>query len=284
MFTILDGSAIAYRVWYTKPMSSARQANSTDEELVDNFGGLFARLFLNQLFAIQKKINRMRPEFNLLIMCWDIKGSKLNRKRIYPEYCANRSSRNISKASIYPLLNALRDTLGRVHKRYGIVNAEFEADDLIAVFTRIASEANIKSCIVTRDSDLFQLVDENVMIYNPFDDEIYSHDNHPFPVLPDEYPLYKACCGDKADNWPGVVGIGPKSFDRFLHSDQFQKHKYTVDLGLRLVTIPLQGLDLTPAYKLIFTALEDETKPDWDCFLNTFDIDRDLAEETYNLP
>jgi DNA polymerase-1 len=76
--------------------------------------------------------------------------------------------------------------------------------------------------IITGDRDLLQLVDSRVIVSLPgkrlSDASDYTEETvvETMGVRPDQVVDYKALCGDKSDNIPGVYGIGKKSAETLL--------------------------------------------------------------------
>ena len=90
----------------------------------------------------------------------------------------------------------------------------YEADDLIATYTRRAREAGMRVTIVSSDKDLMQLVeDHQVMLLDHFKNREIGADGvrEKFGVGPDKVIDVQALAGDSSDNVPGVPGIGVKT-------------------------------------------------------------------------
>src|SRR5690606_3332290 len=88
---------------------------------------------------------------------------KTFRNDIYPEYKANRDA---PPEDLIPQFPLVRDAT----RAFGIHAIEldgYEADDLIASYARIATEAGRSVTIVSSDKDLMQLIDENVRMLDP---------------------------------------------------------------------------------------------------------------------
>lgn len=91
--------------------------------------------------------------------------------------------------------------------------AGFEADDVIASVVKHARRAGLKVVLVALDKDLMQLIDgENVVMWNG-KDKVWGVPEviEKFSVSPSQLGDYLALVGDKADNIPGVPGIGPQA-------------------------------------------------------------------------
>lgn len=106
-----------------------------------------------------------------------------------------------------------------------ITRAGYEADDVLGTLAQQGLQAGMQVKILSGDQDLFQLIDsgEQVKILH------LSHNRGSVPmefgiqevvnklnVQPAQVVDYKALCGDKSDNIPGVRGIGEKTAVQLL--------------------------------------------------------------------
>ncbi|MCO4846267.1 MAG: DNA polymerase I, partial [Sulfurovum sp.] len=87
----------------------------------------------------------------------------------------------------------------------------FEADDVITTVTKFAREQGLKVRIVSHDKDLYQMIDDGVVVmYDSVKkqevDEQACVDK--FGVYPKDFINFQAILGDSSDNIPGVKGIG----------------------------------------------------------------------------
>lgn len=104
-----------------------------------------------------------------------------------------------------------------------ITSPGYEADDILATLAMQASQTGYRVKILTGDRDLFQLVDpekEISVLYLSTDflkggrsttgpTEIGPEQvKEKLGITPEQVVDYKALCGDKSDNIPGVKGIG----------------------------------------------------------------------------
>jgi DNA polymerase-1 len=108
----------------------------------------------------------------------------------------------------------------------------FEADDVLGTLANKASAAGYQVKILTGDRDLFQLVetDKQISVLYLSTDELRrsgkgkSQEYGPeevkakLGILPEQVVDYKALCGDKSDNIPGVKGIGDKTALQLLEA------------------------------------------------------------------
>ncbi|MDB9540851.1 DNA polymerase I [Anabaenopsis tanganyikae CS-531] len=105
----------------------------------------------------------------------------------------------------------------------------YEADDVLGTIAQKATAAGYKVKILTGDRDLFQLIDpaKEISVLNFSPDALKRSTNSitefstaevqaKLGVLPAQIVDFKALCGDKSDNIPGVKGIGEKTAVQLL--------------------------------------------------------------------
>src|SRR4028118_90080 len=107
----------------------------------------------------------------------------------------------------------------------------YEADDVLATLAYRASETGYRVKILTGDRDLFQLVDPEKgisVLYLSTDFLKSGRSTGPTEIRPEEVKEklgiapeqvvdFKALCGDKSDNIPGVKGIGEVTAVKLLN-------------------------------------------------------------------
>ena len=275
MIIVIDGSAIANRIWYTNPLTKLHGQKITNKKLVEDNVGLFARMFINQLISIHDNLIDISDPYFAYFICWDVKTSKNLRKQEFPLYNANRPKTPEGTANIYPLIAALRTQLAKVHKRFDINHADYEADDLIAVMKMFTHTIEEPLMIVSRDTDFYQLLDETVSIYDPYADRIITSEGFEqdyLTVSPSDYVRAKAIVGDSSDNWKGLHNIGVKKVRLYLNKELTPEEKAIVDLGINIIKLPYHKLDLVPAIKQIEKAFMDDTEIDWADFTDFFEL------------
>ncbi|MEH2197033.1 DNA polymerase I [Nostoc sp.] len=107
----------------------------------------------------------------------------------------------------------------------------FEADDVLGTLAQRVTAAGYRVKILTGDRDLFQLIDSDkeITVLNFSPDAIKRSTNsitefeaeqvkEKMGVFPSQIIDFKALCGDKSDNIPGVKGIGEKTAVQLLNS------------------------------------------------------------------
>ncbi|MEH2084570.1 MAG: DNA polymerase I [Nostoc sp.] len=107
----------------------------------------------------------------------------------------------------------------------------FEADDVLGTLAQRVTAAGYRVKILTGDRDLFQLIDSNkeITVLNFSPDALKRSTNsitefeaeqvkEKMGILPSQIVDFKALCGDKSDNIPGVKGIGEKTAVQLLNT------------------------------------------------------------------
>ncbi len=106
-----------------------------------------------------------------------------------------------------------------------VTYAGYEADDILGTLARRGSEAGYQVKILSGDQDLFQLInrEKNISVLHlsygkgSTPTEFYAEQVYDkLQVYPEQVIDYKALCGDKSDNIPGVRGIGAKTAVKLL--------------------------------------------------------------------
>ncbi|MFV0298254.1 MAG: 5'-3' exonuclease H3TH domain-containing protein, partial [Hyphomicrobiaceae bacterium] len=131
------------------------------------------------------------------------------RNAIYPDYKANRPP---APEELVPQFPLIRDAV----KAFNVACIEqegFEADDLIATYTREAIAKGGEVTIVSSDKDLMQLVKPGVVMLDTMKNKSISREEviDKFGVEPDKVVDVQSLAGDSVDNVPGVPGIGVKT-------------------------------------------------------------------------
>lgn len=163
-------------------------------------------------------IQKASSGYRHVVLCED--QPPYSRSLIYPEYKANREEKSEQATGMFTRVKEYLDN------RWPIVGCDgAEADDIIATLTRQAVESgDTKVSILTPDKDLWQLLGDNVNILS-----VHKRDENGDPVVytaadclathghPPEMTADRlALEGDKADNVPGVPGVGPKTAAKLI--------------------------------------------------------------------
>ena len=196
---IIDGKSVFYRGYYAMPNLSTSNGTPT--------GGVFG--FVSLSIELIKKI---KPDY--VAVAWDKKGTNIQkRKDIYPDYKAGRKPAPPDFYEQIPILHELLNAFG--WPLYEIDG--YEADDIMATFSREASEKGISTDLITSDLDALQALGPNVQVYalknglsnlEKFDVKSFEEK---YGIKVNQFLDYKSLVGDSSDNIPGVAGIGKKT-------------------------------------------------------------------------
>ncbi|MCB2226796.1 MAG: DNA polymerase I [Desulfarculaceae bacterium] len=160
---------------------------------------------------VLKVLADAKPEY--LGVIYDAKGPTF-RHEMYKPYKANRP----------PLDPALKSQLPLVRQVVTALNLPamemegYEADDLMATLARQAEDKGFKVVLVSGDKDLYQLVDDDVTLWDTMKDLRYGPQEvlDKLGVGPERVVDFQALTGDNTDNIPGVPGVGPKTAVKLL--------------------------------------------------------------------
>jgi DNA polymerase I len=107
-----------------------------------------------------------------------------------------------------------------------VSNPQYEADDFLCAYSKIAEADGMKVTIVTGDRDAFQLATDKTRVAIPHSGYLKAEYLGPaeieakYGVRPDQIVDYKGLTGDPSDNLPGVNGIGPVTAAKLLQDYQ----------------------------------------------------------------
>ncbi len=190
---LVDGSGFIFRAFHAIP--DMTRSDGTHVNAVYGFCTM-----------LQKLINDLKVE--QIAVIFDA-GRKTFRNDIYKDYKAHRPP---PPPELIPQFALIRDAT----RAFGIPALEmqnYEADDLIATYARVAVEHGRNVRIVSSDKDLMQLIRRGVELFDPLKavpigaDEVLKK----FGVTADKVIDVQALAGDSTDNIPGVPGVGIKT-------------------------------------------------------------------------
>ena len=155
------------------------------------------------------------------IICWDVGGSRW-RLDLFRGYKQDRDKRKqeIDLDSLYAQAQTAADFL----EMQGIkqISAKgVEGDDLISWFSEyyLKYRKYDKILIFTRDKDLWQLITDNILIYDGHRNKIINKEfvRQEYSIDPEFIPDLKALMGDAGDGIKGIKGIGEKTALSLIH-------------------------------------------------------------------
>jgi DNA polymerase-1 len=196
---LIDGSGYLFRAYHALPPLTRK----SDGLPVGAVSG-----YCNMLWKLLEDMKGPDEPTHLAVI-FDA-GAKTFRNTIYPQYKANRPE---PPEDLIPQFPLVRDAT-RAFNVACVELANYEADDLIATYTRIAREAGARVTIVSSDKDLMQLVEDGVvtLLDTMKNKRLGSAEvMEKFGVPPSKVVEVQALAGDSTDNVPGVRGIGIKT-------------------------------------------------------------------------
>ena len=190
---LVDGSSYVFRAFHALPMLTTSDGTHTGA--------------VRGVVSMLRKLVSQYPD-SPVVAVFDAKG-KTFRSDIYPEYKAHRP----------PMPDELREQIEPIHAIVQAMGLPFlcvegvEADDVIGTLARQASEQGRDVVVSTGDKDMVQLVDKHTTLVNTMTDSVMDEaaveEKYGFP--PRLFVDFLALMGDKADNIPGVAGVGEKT-------------------------------------------------------------------------
>ncbi|MCO6049477.1 DNA polymerase I [Mesorhizobium sp. RP14(2022)] len=203
---LVDGSGYIFRAYHGLPPLT-RKSDGLPVGAVAGFCNMLWKLMVS---ARDTEVGVTPSHFAVI---FDY-SSKTFRNELYDQYKANRSA---PPEDLVPQFGLIRDAT-RAFELPCIEIEGFEADDLIATYCRLATEAGGDTTIISSDKDLMQLVSPSVSMYDPMKDREIREPEviEKWGVPPAKMIDLQALTGDSIDNVPGVPGIGPKTAAQLL--------------------------------------------------------------------
>ena len=196
---LIDGNNLVFRSYYATAYSGVIMRNSKGFPTNALYG------FINMM---NKIIREDKPEY--ILVAFD-KG-KTFRHSEYDEYKAGRSDTPDELKQQFPVAKDVLNAMGI--KYFEIDN--YEADDIIGTLSSMAHKDPDFDCeIVSSDKDLLQLIEDDVVVRSPKNNDYIIYNRNTFKDNYEVEPIrmidLKALMGDTSDNIPGVAGIGEKT-------------------------------------------------------------------------
>jgi DNA polymerase-1 len=198
---ILDAMNFLFRAFHALPPLKTTKGTQT--------GAIYG------LCQMILRIEREQKPTHLCVV-YDAPGGSF-RKELYAEYKAHRP----------PMPPELAEQLGmvrRVIEAFGLTQLEvpgYEADDIIATLSKVATASGLDVVICSSDKDLTQLCtdDGSVAVLDTMKNRRIgpAEVREKFGVGPDRVGDVLALMGDSIDNVPGVAGIGPKTASELIN-------------------------------------------------------------------
>jgi len=196
---LVDGSAYIYRAYHAV-------APLTNDE------GMPTHAVFGFVNILRRLLKDKKPRY--LAVAFDMRGPVF-RHEIYPEYKANRPPMPEDLAVQIPYIKELVRAMNiPCFEIQGM-----EADDIIASAAQLLSRQGQKVVVVSGDKDLLQLVDDNVVMWDPMKNKIMDTAavEKKYNLKREQLLDYYSLMGDSSDNVPGVPGVGPKTAEKLIN-------------------------------------------------------------------
>ena len=195
-------------------------------------GGLTG--FLRSLAYAIRETNPSR-----VIIAYDGQGGSQRRRKLCPEYKANRKpGKRITRWDSFKNAAEEKDAMKIQFSRLidylsflpiNVISIDrIEADDTIAYITNELVKEEV--IIMSADQDFLQLVNERVTVWSPIKKKFYTPElvMKDYGVPAHNFLMYKVLMGDKSDNLEGVKGLGPKKLPKIV-PDLFTTNSLDLD-------------------------------------------------------
>ena len=155
------------------------------------------------------------------------------RNDIYKEYKANRSD---PPEELIPQFSLIRDATKALGLKYLEVE-NYEADDIIATYVKIAKKDNIETVIISSDKDLMQLVQDGVSLLDPMKNTTIGPEGvlEKFGVTPDIMTM--------ANGLEARMPFMDLSLENLVHYGLPLKFKYGIFKKTKPLRGPAEGCD-----------------------------------------
>ena len=206
-FYLIDGSGYIFRAYYALPPLS-RKSDGLPTGAVSGFCSMLFKLLEDS----RSDDSIHRPTHFAVIFD---SARKNFRNDIYSEYKANRSE---APEDLAPQFEYIRKSV-EAFNLPSIELSNYEADDLIATYTKQIIKVGAKVTVISSDKDLMQLVSDKVRLFDPMKSKVLGEKEvvEKFGVKPNQVIDVQSLAGDSSDNIPGVPGIGIKTASELIN-------------------------------------------------------------------
>ena len=199
---LIDGNSLSYRAYYAMPS-------------LKNKKGLYTNSVYGFTLVLEKILEDTKPKYALV--AFD-KGKETFRHKSYEAYKGTRDKTPNELVEQFGYVRELLDSYGIKYEEH----LDYEADDIIGSYAKIAEKAGLEVIIVSGDKDLTQLASDNITVYytkrGVTEIDYYTPEfiNEKYGLTPQQIIDMKGLMGDKSDNIPGIPGVGEKTAIKLL--------------------------------------------------------------------
>ena len=199
---LLDGNSLSYRAFYAMPA-------------LKNKKGLYTNSVYGFTLMLERILEDTKPKYALV--AFD-KGKETFRHKSYEAYKGTRDKTPTELVEQFGYVRELIESYGIKYEEH----LDYEADDIIGSYAKIAEKAGLEVIIVSGDKDLTQLASDNITVYytkrGVTEIDYYTPEfiNEKYGLTPQQIIDMKGLMGDKSDNIPGIPGVGEKTAIKLL--------------------------------------------------------------------
>lgn len=210
-------------------------SNPTMDDGGNPAGGLVG--FLTMLGTICSYYNPDK-----VIIAWE-GGGAARRRSIFPDYKKGRIAQKLNRFYSEDIPDSKENEISQVVKLTKVLHqlpvfqvyiSDTEADDIIGYVSRYKLKGD-KTVIVSSDKDMYQLVDENVVVWSPGQKKEINTEIilQKFGIHPKNFCLFRAISGDKSDNLEGIPRTGYRTLTKRF-PDLFYDEEMELDAILKI--------------------------------------------------
>ena len=199
---LIDGNSLSYRAFYAMPA-------------LKNKKGLYTNSVYGFTLMLERILEDTKPKYALV--AFD-KGKETFRHKSYEAYKGTRDKTPTELVEQFGYVRELIESYGIKYEEH----LDYEADDIIGSYAKIAEKAGLEVIIVSGDKDLTQLASDNITVYytkrGVTEIDYYTPEfiNEKYGLTPQQIIDMKGLMGDKSDNIPGIPGVGEKTAIKLL--------------------------------------------------------------------
>lgn len=200
---LMDGNSVLYRAFYGVPLLSTSK-------------GVFTNAVYGMAQMVVKLMNDFRPSH--VAVAFD-KGKTTFRHDVYSEY---KGKRQATPEELIGQFAMARELLAHFHIPTFEMD-QIEADDIIGTLSTQAGSEFDEVVLISGDKDLFQLVNDRVVVYMTRKGitDLVRYDIDAVKeryggLTPEQMIDLKGLMGDSSDNIPGIPGVGEKTAIKLL--------------------------------------------------------------------
>jgi len=201
MLLIIDSPALCYRAKFAMQKVELSYEEMKTEIIFN---------FLNQIMSLAKRF-----ETNQFAFCWD--SRKSFRRDLYPTYKWKRKENKTQEEKDFAVLayeqfhRLRRKVLPALGFKNNFIQTGLEADDIIASIGEHEYK-NYDSTIISRDNDLYQLLDYSDMFdFQTLKMMTLEIFRTKYSTEPYVWAEMKQIAGCSTDNVAGIEGVGEKT-------------------------------------------------------------------------